>query len=350
METPSKSVEQAKEPVVGYVHTTNIPSLLKERKISLLVSTYQAQRFMTLAPNGEKLTMLMRVIPRPTGMALAGDQLAVCSKNQIWIFEHAAQVQDLQGRLLPYDRYYTPRRSYVTGDISAHEIGWHRGELIVVNTRFSCLCKLDGKHSFVPIWRPPFVSACVPEDRCHLNGLVLDGNGPLFVSALGETDMKDGWRTGKASGGCLIHVPSGQVISRGIAMAHSPRVYQGRLWILESGSGSLQIVDAQNGKRTVIAQLPGFLRGLAFHENLAFIGLSKIREKSTFGGMPIEKQVQDLQCAIYIVDINTGQTIGFIQFTKGIEELFDIHVMTGTNNPHVVGFEEDTIDGVYVLP
>ena len=72
----------------------------------------------------------------------------------------------------------------VTGEIQCHEIAWgstDNGEpdLWIVNTLFSCLAGLDPRYSFVPRWRPPFVSALAPQDRCHLNGLAMrDGPRP----------------------------------------------------------------------------------------------------------------------------------------------------------------------------
>src|SRR5581483_4557128 len=132
-----------------------------------------------------------------------------------------------------------------TGDIGVHELAWarrrghetgvggpgaeetnrptpdsgpHGLELWVVSTRFSCLCTLHPDYSFVPRWRPPFITALAAEDRCHLNGLgVVDGE-PRYVTALGATNEKDGWRSGKATGGIVVDIPSGEVIARGLCM------------------------------------------------------------------------------------------------------------------------------------
>src|SRR5947207_1569830 len=65
-----------------------------------------------------------------------------------------------------HDACYLPRAAHVTGDIRIHELAWAGAELWLVNTRFSCLCTLDREHSFVPRWRPPFISELTPEDRC----------------------------------------------------------------------------------------------------------------------------------------------------------------------------------------
>jgi uncharacterized protein (TIGR03032 family) len=54
-------------------------------------------------------------------------------------------------------------------------MAWAGDDVWIVNTRFSCLCTLDPDYSFVPRWRPPFITALAAEDRCHLNGLAVAG-------------------------------------------------------------------------------------------------------------------------------------------------------------------------------
>ncbi|MGH8606105.1 MAG: DUF4915 domain-containing protein, partial [Gammaproteobacteria bacterium] len=119
------------------------------------------------------------------------------------------------------------------------------GTLWVVNTRFGCLCTLDAEHSFQPRWRPPFVSAYAPEDRCHLNGLALVDGRPKYVTALGETDTAGGWRANKRNGGLLMDVETHQISLRGLSMPHSPRWSQDKLWFLESGQGSLAVAELE---------------------------------------------------------------------------------------------------------
>jgi uncharacterized protein (TIGR03032 family) len=354
--TPNEKEKENKlpderEPAIGYVHTTNLPEIFNQLSLSLFVTTYQAQRILCLtAPSSQRMAMLMRVFPRPTGFALELNRMAMCSKNQIWFFSTTNELCDLEGNAMPHDWFYVPRRSHVTGDIASHQVVWQKNELLIVNTRFSCLCTLDPKWSFVPGWKPRFISAYVPEDRCHLNGVCLKNGRPKYATALGETDTKEGWRPTKATGGIVIDIPSGEIITRGLSMPHTPVYYRDKLWVLESGTGSLLVVDEKTGQTTTACRLPGFLRGLSFIDRYAFVGLCKIREKRTFGGLPIEEMISELKCAIHVIDIITGATVAFIDFTKGIEELFDIQVLQGPKNPHIVGFEEDTIDGIMILP
>ena len=159
-------------------------------------------------------------------------------------------------------------------------MAWGAGdELWVVNTRFSCLCTLDRSASFAPRWRPPFVTALEPTDRCHLNGLG-DGRRPARATSRrwARPTTPAGWRANKAKGGILMDVDSGEVITRGLSMPHSPRWYGGRLWVCESGAGTLGFIDLNTGKYEPVAEVPGFTRGLDFAGDLAFVGLSQVRE------------------------------------------------------------------------
>jgi len=249
-----------------------------------------------------------------------------------------------------HDACYLPRVSYVTGDIRCHELAWVGDELWIVNTFFSCLCTVDPAHSFVPRWHPPFLPGPTPGDHCHLNGLAVAEGKARYVTALGETATPEGWRPTKADGGILIDVVRDAVVSRGLSMPHSPRLHGGRLWVLESGTGQLQTVDAVTGQRTLVIQLPGFARGLAFCGPYAFIGLSKIRERSTFGNLPIAATGSALQCGIWVVEWRTGRTAEFMQFEAGVEEIFAVEILTGFRFPEILGFQQETIQGAFVIP
>jgi hypothetical protein len=140
------------------------------------------------------------------GLAVAGDRLAIGTALEIWEYHNAPAVARRLSPAGVHDACFLPRSSVCTGDIQIHEMAWADGELWFVNTRFSCLCTRSNQHSFQPRWRPPFVTALAPEDRCHLNGLALasDEHGrllPRFVTALGTTDTRGGWRANKRNGG-----------------------------------------------------------------------------------------------------------------------------------------------------
>jgi uncharacterized protein (TIGR03032 family) len=254
----------------------------------------------------------------------------------------------------PYDACFVPRSAHVTGNIGVHELAFAGDELWVVNTRFSCLCTLAADCSFVPRWRPPFVTGLAPEDRCHLNGLGLRDDRPKYATALGTSDDAAGWRPTKATGGVLLDVPSGEPIARGLSMPHSPRWYNGRLWVLESGAGSIAVVDEATGKLEPVALLPGFTRGVDFFGPLAFIGLSQVRETAVFSGIPITERlpVEQRACGVWVVDLRTGQTVAFLRFDAGVQEVFAVQVLAGVRYPEILpdGVNDDVLANAFVLP
>ena len=249
-----------------------------------------------------------------------------------------------------HDACYLPRSCHVTGDIGVHELAWAGDELWLVNTRFSCLCTLDPDYSFVPRWQPPFITALAAEDRCHLNGLAIVEGQPKYATALGETDTADGWRAHKPHGGCLMDVPSGAILVRGLSTPHSPRWHDGRLWLLESGTGQLKLIDRASGRGQLVTELPGFARGLAFAGPYAFIGLSKIRATSAMDGVPLAERRDKLKCGVAVVDLRTGQMMAFLEFQTAVEEIFDVQILAGLRFPEIIGFQKEAVHHTFVVP
>ena len=159
-----------------------------------------------------------------------------------------------------YDVAYVPRVGYTTGDLDVHDIAVDAdGRVIFVCTLFGCLATLSERASFQPLWRPPFLSALVPEDRCHLNGLAMRDGRAAYVTAVADSDVADGWRDRRHDGGCVVDVASGEIVARGLSMPHSPRWYRDRLWLVNSGTGEFGCVDLATGRFEPIAFCPGYL-------------------------------------------------------------------------------------------
>jgi uncharacterized protein (TIGR03032 family) len=335
------------------VHTSNFPALLRQVGASLLVTTYQAGKLVMVRDEGDHLNTHFRAFQAPMGMALDGDRLAVGTQMQTWEY---VDVPAVAARLDPpgrHDACFLPRSSHITGNIHIHEMAWGAGgELWVVNTRFSCLCTLDRSASFTPRWRPPFVSALEPSDRCHLNGLGMADGRPRYVTALGETDTPAGWRANKARGGILIDVASGEVIARGLSMPHSPRWHGGRLWVCESGAGTLGHVDTGTGKYHPVAETPGFTRGLDFAGDVAFVGLSQVRESAVFSGIPITERLSETEraCGVCAVDLRTGRVVAFLRFETGVQEVFAVTVLPGRRYPDLINDDETLLENSFVVP
>jgi uncharacterized protein (TIGR03032 family) len=339
-----------------YVQTDSFVALLRQLKASLLVTTYQANKLLVVREDNGGLSALVRTFDRPVGLAADARQLALCTRGEIWLFRNASEIAPRLEPVGRHDACFLPRSRHVTGDISGHEVAWAGDELWVVNSRFSCLCTLHPDYSFVPRWRPPFITALAAEDRCHLSGLAMAPGErgvltPRYVTALGESDTAGGWRPNKSHGGCLIDVPACAVVAQGLSMPHSPRVFDGRLWFLESGKGHLLAMDPGTGRQeTITHELPGFARGLALHGGFAFIGLSKIRPTSVMDGVPLAKRRDELKCGVAAVDLESGRIVGFLEFQTAVEELFDVKLLPRLCFPEVLGFQKEDIYHTFVIP
>jgi uncharacterized protein (TIGR03032 family) len=309
---------------------------------SLAVSTYQAGKVAMIGWDGRQLTLLMRDFDKPLGLAAAGSRMVLATRYDLCIFSNTPLLahdflEDQPGR---YDALYLPRATYHTGDLHTHDLAITGEGIILTATRFSCLARLSFDFNFIPFWKPDFVSDLVPEDRCHLNGLALFENRPKYVTALGTTDSAGAWRENKAAGGIVIDITSDEIISRGLSMPHSPRWHDGRLWVLNSGAGEIVEIDPESGRQNVVCGLPGYLRGLCFIGPYAVVGLSRIREKHIFGGLPVQTRWERLRCGLAVVDLRSGKEAGFFEFTEGCEEIYDVQFLPGQKRPMILNLEK----------
>ena len=336
--------------VLASVHTANFAELLTHFKSSLAVTTYQAGKLVLLRADGKAINTHFRTFNRPMGMAADSERLALGAFMEIAEFRNMPAIASRLENPPRHDAVYRARRGHITGAIDIHEMAWDGdGELWFVNTLFSCLCTLDSKSSFVPRWRPSFVSHYAPEDRCHLNGLAMRDGKPRYVTSLGDSNLPGGWRANKRDGGLLIDLDGERVLCRDLSMPHSPRWYDNRLWVLESGRGALVKVNPETGERTDVGRVPGFARGMDFLGPLAFIGLSQLRESNPFTEIPITDDNSDRQSGVWVVNINNGNTVAFLKFTGGVEEIFAVQTLHGTMYPEILS-EQEYLQNSYALP
>lgn len=347
--TPAERVRVERQPPsFESVHTSTFAEILYGLRASLIVTTYQSGRVILVrAQDAKTLNTHFRTFNMPMGVAVARHTLALGTRTEVWDYRNQP---DLAPKIEPkgvHDACLVPRNMHVTGDIRVHELAFAGGELWIVNTRFSALCTLDRDRSFVPRWQPPFVTKLAPEDRCHLNGMALIDDRVRYVTALGETDSDNGWRETKARGGIVIDVESGETVLRGLSMPHSPRWHDGRLWLLESGKGTLAV--ANGDAIETVTELPGFTRGLAFGGPFAFVGLSQVRESNIFGGIPLVERVPERRCGVWVVDTRTGNIVAFLRFEGTVQEIFDVQLLRGVRYPELLEPGNELIGGSFML-
>lgn len=342
---PTVSVNDA-EPKLDIMGSRQLTAWMSEMGISLAFTTYQTGKlFLVGLQPDDRLSIFERTFNRCMGLTAAGDTLYMSSLYQLWRFTNALDAgQDADG----YDKVFVPVNGHTTGDLDIHDVAvMNDGRVVFVNTLFSCLATLGDDASFVPLWQPPFISKLAAEDRCHMNGLAMENGEPRYVTAVAQSDVADGWRDQRRDGGCVIDVKSQEIIATGLSMPHSPRVYRDKIWLLNSGTGEFGSIDPASGKFDPIAFCPGYLRGLSFVGDYAVIGLSKPRDNKTFTGLALDDALSsrnaEAQCALYVIDLRTGDAVHWLRIEGIVEELYDVVLLPGVRRPMALGFVSDEI-------
>ncbi|WP_179076668.1 TIGR03032 family protein [Nostoc sp. C057] len=346
----SNAIPSSSAPKLEITCSPHLATWLQTQLLSLAFTTYQTNRLFFIGCNDQgTIAAHERLFDKPMGLYASNNGIYLSTRYQIWRFENLLSPGE---RYQQSDRLYIPRQAYTTGDLNVHDVVLDDAENIVfVNTDFSCLATISNDYSFVPLWQPTFISKLAAEDRCHLNGLGLRDGKPRYVTACSTTDTAAGWRNHRVGGGVVIDVQSNEIIGTGLSMPHSPRWYQGKLWLLNAGTGDLGYLDGE--QFVPITFCPGFVRGLAFWENFAFVGLSKLRSP-TFSGLPLEERLTALgntsQSGLMVIDINTGKTLHWLLFDGVVEELFDVVVLPGVRQPQCLGFQSEEIERLVTFP
>jgi uncharacterized protein (TIGR03032 family) len=382
-ETVDGQAAGADEPWIQALFSRSFTDWLEREQCSLAFTTYQTGKLFLVGRKADRradspVSMFERNFSHCMGMCASADArtLWLSSRYQIWRFEQrpatavpyrpaaagtaAVAPAGDESQPLPewvgqgYDVTYIPRVGYTTGHIDVHDMAIDAdGRLVFVNTMFGCLATLSERANFKPLWRPPFLSALVPEDRCHLNGLAMRDGRPAYVTVVSRSDVVDGWRDRRRDGGCVLDVATGEAVCTGLSMPHAPRLHRGQLWLLNSGTGEFGRVELASGRFEPITFCPGYTRGLSFHGDYAIVTLSKPREMS-FQGLELSDRLgtkgAEPQCGLQIIDLRTGTVAEWLRLEgRQVTELYDSAVLPGVRQPMALGFKTTEIERLMVI-
>ena len=90
---------------VRHEYTPTLPALLNQLGVSLLVSTYQAGKVVTIGAAEGELTLSYHNFERAMGLAVGPDRIAVGARAQVWFLRSAP---DLARRVEPAGRRRWP--------------------------------------------------------------------------------------------------------------------------------------------------------------------------------------------------------------------------------------------------
>lgn len=344
----------AKKPWLSIQASIDLADWLVEQKISIAFTTYHTGKllFLGISPN-RRLAIFDRNFSHCMGLCADPDganTLWISTLFQLWRLQNTLD----QGKLHDgHDRLYVPLQSYTTGDLDIHDVAVEQsGRVVFVSTGFSCLATTSQTRNFKPLWKPPTISELKPEDRCHLNGLALEGGRAAYVTACSTSDMIEGWRNVRQDGGIVMDVRTNHVIVGGLSMPHSPRLHDGKIYLHSSGTGHFGRIDRARGIFEPICFCPGYLRGLAFWRDYAIVGVSKPREQ-TFAGLALDDELArrnaSPQCGLLVIDLRKGEVIHSLKLEDPLRELYDVAVLPGVSMPMALGFQTDEINRTFTF-
>lgn len=318
---------------------------LAERRISLAFTTGASGRLVLVGPGAEgTLSLFLRGFDGAYGLHGNGQSLLMGGAFQIWRFENTvAPGKTASG----YDKLFVPRLAHTTGAVHAGDVASAAdGAILFANALFSCVAAASGEFSFVPVWRPSFITRLVPEDRCHITGIALEDGLLRFASAAAASDAPRGWERAIASAGLVIDAASDAVVAEGLALPVAPRLRDRRLWLDEAASGLFGFVHLGTGTFEEVAFCPGWLSGLAFADGFAVVATSTARDGRGIGGLPLERNLETYrakaQTAICVIDLARGEVAHWIRF-EGLSEIRDVAVLADTMRPAALGLAGDDI-------
>ncbi|MBI5155057.1 TIGR03032 family protein [Candidatus Poribacteria bacterium] len=345
---PPEQLAPKKNLTIDFRCSTGFRPWLRQMNLSLAFSTYEAGKVFLVGLNEDgTLSVFDRRFDRAMGLWANGERMILATTYQLVVFHN----------LLPpggthegYDRLYAPRVSYVTGNLDVHDVVEESGGRIVfANTLFSCLATIDAHYCFKPLWIPASSPELQAEDHCHLNGLAEVNGAVRYISFVGSSTSREGWRGARVGGGQIVDVLQQEVVCDGLSMPHSPRFHRGRLWVLNSAEGDFGYVDMATRKFVPTTFCPGYARGLAFVDRFALIGLSMPRERSkALNELPLQTnfKTRNVQphCGVIIVDIETGEIAHRMYLEGEINEFYDVCVLPGVRKPKMLNFDASEIN------
>lgn len=121
---------------VGYEYSTNLPAVLERLDLSIVVSTYQAGKLITIGSHQGKLVFgfagfaqVMGVSRTPTGLAIGG-------KETVWSLPASREIAPALEPTGQHDVAVLTRQAHFTGPVLGHDLAYGNGQLWLVNTAF----------------------------------------------------------------------------------------------------------------------------------------------------------------------------------------------------------------------
>ena len=91
-------------------------------------------------------------------------------------------------------------------------------------------------------------------------------------------------------------------------------------------------IDRADGRVDLIAEVPGYARGLAFADFLRLCGPVEDSRNGDVWRLAHHQSgwnETERKCGVWVIDISNGQTVAFLEFQSEVEEIFDVQILAG---------------------
>lgn len=346
----------------NFVYGRTLLKFLASNDITIAVSSYQSHQILAIGVNDvdtdPDLSIYICPITRCMGMARYKDRVVISNIGSLIVYNH------ISGTDTPKHGYFTgsyqPRFQYHSPDVDIHDLKVTNTGIYYISATYNCIAMPSLEKTFEPYWIPPWITLSTDindptkkymrrEDCCHLNGLCCVDEKPKYVTSASRGNILGHWRTHKSEG-FVYDIQKNEVVCEDIHSPHSPNWYRDQLWVFESGTGYFGYVDFKTKSFVKKIFLPGFLRGLTFHDKYAIACLSKDRHDHAFHDLPLRENLRcngtPGQCGFRVIDMDTFSVIEEFTFgsQSGITELYDVICLPGNRTRILNPGENDAVE------
>ncbi len=320
--------------------------IIREKKIMLIATREYEHLIMAFSYVNDKPKVSYFRLPHPSGLAFDRSNsilytASTRNPNQIFVFQPVSSLHhrldtervDISNNpLLPVKSYFFP------GCLYLHDLAIVGGKLYGNSVGQNAVIKINDNGGYEYSWYPKCIEAAsgpiFGRNHLQLNSIAAgDTIEESYFSA--STDKVTARRPGHRNftvdkRGVIFSGKTREAMARGLTRPHSARLFNGQIWVDNSGYGELGIVES--GGFSPAVKLPGWTRGLCFCGDVAFVGVSRVipRFKIYAPGLETDKSV----CGIFAVDTKSGEILGSVIWPSG-NQIFAVEC---TDNMVTQGF------------
>jgi uncharacterized protein (TIGR03032 family) len=297
--------------------------------ITLLVSREYEHLVLAMQAGQDRPRLSYLPLPHPSGLVADRERAVVhiaTTRNPNQIFEFRP-VNRLLPRLdvraeEPAGRPLLPARShFLPGCLYLHDLALIDGVLHANAVGHNAVIRLDPYGGYEPVWWPACIDSeagpIFGQNHLQLNGIAAGPNlaGSYFSASTDRVSARrPGHKNFAVDGrGVIFSGASREAVAYGLTRPHSVRLHDGRIWVDNSGYGELGWIEAE--RFLPLVRLPGWTRGLCFHDGVAFVGTSRVipRFRHYAPGLAVETS----QCGVHAVEVAAGRVLGSLIWPYG---------------------------------